>query len=321
VTTKGRWRRFVDRAVEIIGQLLKHPVFGIALTLFLAAMAAAGFNTIALARLLLVGLFLTVAFAVLTLRAIRMSLSARLAIVIGALLGCVSLDHLLHGHAASDERSKKMADRAMPTPPLMLLFNPRQLFERQILTPLREEGLAVGHVSFPKGGYSGFTLDNAADDVMLGVQQFTITNMSDRSRQFRFSLHVIGEGHNFRLANDGRGRWQRQLNENDFLAMQGGTENGRLSWGLSPMTLPPRRSVETSLGFVAPNAEERLRGIITGGEIDNRYEVQLEVEELPTGKRFSLKLPFGDPPVVDQTLKERVEAAERRLSAAPSNLR
>lgn len=321
MASKGRWRSFSNRGVGVIGELLKHPVFGIALTLFLAAMAAAGFNTLALARLLLVCFFLTIAFTIISVRTVRMTTITKVVIVLAALLCCVLLDRLLHAHAAAEERARKMAVRTMPTPPLMLLFKPRELFERQTLTPLKEQGLAIGYVSFPQGGYPGFTLDNATDDVMLGIQRFTINNMLDRPREFRFALHVVGEGLDFTLANDGRGRWQRWLNQNDFLARQEDTGGGRLSWGLSPITLPPGQTVETSLGFVAPEADNKLRSIITGGEIDQRYEVWLEVEELPSGKRFSLRLPFGDRPVVDETLKAHEEAAERQLSAPPVKAR
>ena len=305
-----------DGAVEAVGGLLKHPLFAVALTLLLAALAAAGFNTLALARLLLVGLFLTIAFATFTVRRARLSITARVVIVVGALMVCLLIDRVLHAHAEAQEAAGKATGRAMPRPPLMLMFRPREMFERQTFTPLKEQALAIGYASFPEGGYPGFTLDNATDDVMLGIARFSISNLSDRPRQFRLSLHVVGEGKDFTLSNDGRGRWQRVLNVNDFLAKQEDTGGGRLAWGLSPFKLPPKRPVEASLGFVAPRADDALRGIIIGGGIDERYEVTLEFEEMPSGARFSLKLPLGNKPVVDQVLKARVEAAAERQGVA-----
>lgn len=179
-------------------------------------------------------------------------------------------------------------------PPLKLLLPPNPLFQTHPLMRIGDLPLAVTYLSRPVGGYAGFgkTGDNSADDVMLAVPSFGLVNLSERPLTVSWSLTVHGEGSKFTLAGDGKGRWERQLGENDYLT----TMKTGLRWQLSPASLPPRGvlPITTDLAFVAPDADERLRELLTAGDLPASYKAVFHLRIRETGQAAHLPLPFGN---------------------------
>lgn len=284
---------------KLISNPLANWTIGIVITLGLASLAAAGMNTLLVARLLLgiavvaigVALFLTSAGR-------QLRLPHRLAYFTAALIVAFAIERW-----ETASQAPPPAKLVMPQPPLRLLLPPEMPFWRHFPTVLKEQQVAVDYVAFPSGGYASFTIDNAKDDVMLGIEGFRIANLSDRPMRLNWTLRLTGEGTRLEIPGTGRGRWERHLNRSDFTAQKGPV----LHWLLAPANLPAGGRLVGPLGFVLPDADAPLRRLITEREIDARYKADLVIRDAISGREFMLKLPFGTKPVPDPAFEKRLE--------------
>lgn len=289
----------------MIERLISNPVanwtVGILLTLALSSLAAAGMNTLLVARLLLifaVGVLALVLFA--TPQGRSLNVGKRIGILFLGAAACWAIERW---ETFSQPPPKIEKPRRFPHPPLGLLLPPEPIFAIHRRSILEEAKVAVDYIAMPNGGFASFAPENEKDDVMMGIGGFDIQNRSDKPMKLSWSLHIKGEGYDFVLPGDGKGRWNRQLNKNDFFSQSG---DGLLRWLLSPATLPPGKRLHGPLGFVVTAPDERVRELIISDEFDKRYEVTLDFHEQISDKRFSFQLPFGTKPVQDKVLLDRI---------------
>jgi hypothetical protein len=200
------------------------------------------------------------------------------------------------------EAANAEAPKGMPRPPLLILMPPGKLGYLHPLTKVPNLPLALNYVPRPMGGFAGFGKlgANAADDAMLGIGGVTFKNLSDRPLALMWSLSVRGEGLALELKSDGRGRWERQLNVNDWFGQRG----SKLRWTLAPLLLPPNdESRLKDLGFVAPNLESDDWSAMAANQMNSSYSFELEFTDLNTGVTSSIPLPFGQPPYPNPDLE------------------
>lgn len=253
----------------------------------LSSLAAAGLSTLAVARVLLfaawvIGLVFLARSQVSAGRLVRERVLA--AVILTVLL--VAVERL-----ESRSQPKPSVAPHLPFPPLKLLVHP--LFTRLTgadFTPLKSLPLELGPVSRPMGGYPAFDLDNDKDQVMFGIGDVVLYNMASKPLLIDATLDVDGPGVHLQLAGNGRGAGVRQLNENDWTALQ----DPPSTWLLSPIEVPPRGFADGDLAFVVPaEASERLRKMIVYDKLQEGYRYQLTLRNRASGAYESITLPFG----------------------------
>lgn len=273
--------------VPSLKQVVRSPAGGVAIGLIIgllvASLASAGLNTLWVARgLILLSLIVAAAYILRSESTSKMTVKEKV-----AALSLMAAAFLVIERAETWAQPKP---RRFPAPPLMLMFRPVPIASEAVFTPLPSLPLATSYIARPEGGYAGFDLDNDADDVMLGINHVRFRNLSDAPISISWRIEINGEGRSLSLSGDGKGKWERQLNRNDWLALNG----GKLSWLLSPATLRPNETIlYEQLAFVAPDADERLRELIAGGEINEKYQIWLRVTNMGDGRTARVALPFG----------------------------
>lgn len=259
---------------------------GIVLTLLVSAFGAAGVVSLTLARVMIAA-SIAACITYILFGSFAASLDRRrrmiaILLTIAAHLGIERTVTIMQPPPAS-----------APMPPLKLLLPPKSLFHTHPLTKVENLPLAVTYLARPIGGYAGFgkVADNRGDDVMLAVPSFALANLSEQPLTVSWWLTVRGEGREVTLSGDGKGRWERQLGENDYLA----ATKTPLRWQLSPVSLPPHSAlpITADLAFVAPTAGEDLRALIAGGDLPASYKAILHLRIRETGQIAHLLLPFG----------------------------
>lgn len=295
---------------EIIRSPSASVAIGLASALLMGSLATAGVNTLWVSRAMIVFsatiiisyILLSSQLSILTLR-LR---SFLVLIVISILFAMERLETWWQPPLLP-------AARIMPMPPLLMMLPIEKLGYTHPEVNVPGIPLAVTYVGRPSGGYAGFgkLADNANDDVMLGINGIEFRNLSPKSLHFSFSLAVDGEGKRFEIDGKGKGRWERQLNINDYFAS---TDKPRLSWLLSPIALEPygTTSFPSSIGFVAPAASKEIRSLILRGVLPPEYSANLLIKDENTGVVARLRLPFGEPPIpatdpVSRMLREKTE--------------
>ena len=187
--------------------------------------------------------------------------------------------------------------KRLPFPPVLLMLEPvvPGYIHPETLVP--GFPLATTCIKRPVAGYASFGKmgDSENDDVMLGISSFNLRNLADRPLRLAWELTIQGEGLSAKLSGDGKGRWERQLNKNDWEAQRG----GGMEWSLSPVTIPPKTKVSArfGIGFVAPNADYRLRAALAPGELSKAYDAAIIFHDLDTGQSVTVLLPFGKAPI------------------------
>jgi hypothetical protein len=132
---------------------------------------------------------------------------------------------------------------------------------------------------------------------MLGIPDVDFVNLTGEPLSLAWDLRIEGEGRSFTLTADGHGRWERQLNESDFIAKTRREIGGDLGWRLSPLALRPhQRLAFQDLAFVAPNADADLKQVIVGNKVDDNYKITMIFVDLRNGRSSEISLPFGRPP-------------------------
>jgi len=285
----------------MIGNPVANWTFGILITLALSSLAAAGMNTLLVARLLLLLAVMVVAAVLFaTEQGRKISLTSRGAILLTVTIACIGIERW----EASNQPAPVKQDRPrIPKPPLILAMPPEQLFTIRRPVLLKEQGLLVDYIRFPVGGFAGFTRDNDQDDVMLGIPTVTLKNLSDNPMRLTWALNIKGEGLVVSLPGNGRGRWERQLNRNDFMSNR---PDGLRWWLLSPADLAEGKNARGWLGFVVPRENERLRSMILSGDFDDRFRVTLKISDGLSGHQTELALPFGNKPVPNEPLRKQI---------------
>jgi hypothetical protein len=74
---------------------------------------------------------------------------------------------------------------------------------------------------------------------------------------------------------------------------------GETEWLLSPVTIPAKGKVSApfGIGFVAPEADDKLRAALVPGELSKAYNAAIIFHDLDTGQSVTLPLPFGKAPI------------------------
>ncbi|MDV6330230.1 hypothetical protein [Asticcacaulis sp. 201] len=292
----------------------------LAIAMITASFASAGINTIWVAR----G-WLIIALAGITWVLFRSAYSrsqsrkSRIIVWIFFTLGVIAIERYETAQQPKPASSTATTSPGrMSIPPLRLMFRPRELFAVHSPAFIKDEGLIVDYISSPESGFAGFTYDNDKDDVMLGIDQISIRNVSDKPMRLTWLLHITGEGSDFKLKGDGKGRWQRQLNVNDVLYT---SEHHSMDqdWTLSPYLLAPGKIMSGAFAFVVPNATPELRQILVNGQLDARYKTELIFSDVNSGRTFVLSLPFGKKPVVDENLKDGVKPEKPSIDPQPQS--
>jgi hypothetical protein len=275
--------------IPAIKQVIRSPAGGVAVGLIIglmvASLASAGLNTLWVARgLIILSLAIGAAYILRSESTSKMTMREKLVAL--SLMSAVFL---------AIERTETWAQpkpKRFPVPPLMLMFKPTPVQSEPIFTQLPGLPVATSYISRPQGGYAGFA-ENDVDDAMLGTNRIYLQNLSNEPLSIAWGIEVRGEGQAFVLSGNGKGRWERQLNRNDWLALH----DSRLRWLLSPVTLRPREAIRFErLGFVAPNADESLRELIASGAINEKYQIWLRMTNLADGTTARVELPFGQQP-------------------------
>ncbi|MFT4075708.1 MAG: hypothetical protein QM647_09285 [Asticcacaulis sp.] len=286
---------------------------GLAIAMIPASFASSGINTLWVARLWLLIAVAGVTWVVFG-SAYSRSLSRRTQIIVWIcfVIGAVVIERYETAHQPKSTPSATAINHGKASlPPLRLMFRPGELFEVHSPVLIKDEGLIIDYISFPESGYAGFTYDNDKDDVMLGIDRISISNVSEKPMRLTWVLHIMGEGSDFELKGDGKGRWQRQLNVNDVLSTSK-HQSTDLYWTLSPYLLVPGKKMTGAFAFVAPSATPELRDLLVDGQLDARYKAELIFSDINSGRTFLLSLPFGSKPVVDENLKRSVESLGAR---------
>lgn len=264
---------------------------GLVAAALLSSLAAAGLNTLTVARVLLgaactIGLLFISKSQSLSAWSLRKKVIAAL-----ALTAFLVVTERVESHSQPKARQ-------LPRPPLMLMIRPmnfRQLTTAN-LTPLKTLPLALGPIARPEGGYPAFNLDNDKDQVMFGLEYVTFYNMAQKPLEIDARLEVDGPAAHMRLPGDGRGAGVSQLNENDWLSLQQQREVRpvKLQWMLTPMTVAPQSTVEGHMAFVVPaDVSDELRQMIVDNKLSEGYRYQLVLRERISGASEAIKLPFG----------------------------
>lgn len=284
-------------------------LIGLVAALLLGSLATAGLNTLTVARLMLLGsLAMALTYLFLSSATASMTRKERTYAVVLLVFGHIALER---AEAYYQPLPPKVVLPRFPTPPLVLMMKPPVPGLSHPETQVPGLPLAATYIDRPTGGYAGFGKqgDNENDDVMLGIPGVALRNLSNKPLRLSWKLTFQGEGNEFTLDGTGKGRWERQLNLNDWIALHG----GGLRWLLSPTTLPANgRTWATSrLAFVAPNAKGPIRQLIGSGPLEETYKATLTLVDEDTGERASLNLPFGAPPIesndpVWKELRERM---------------
>lgn len=282
---------------------------GLISALILGSLATAGMNTLWVARVMIGASALIVSTYV-----IASSLTAnwgsrkKVLVLTGALAA-----HIVIERAETWAQPPPPSVRGMPMPPLMLMLRPGKLGYSHPTVQAPGIPLALSYVERPTGGFAGFgeAGDNKIDDVMFGIRGVALRNLSKTPLRLSWTLTIIGEGKRFELDGSGRGRWERQLNLNDFFAT---TSKPRLSWLLSPLELRPRDStpITSAIGFVAPKADAEIRTLILKGDLPAEYLATLTIKDENSGVVARLPLPFGvlPAPANDPVSRELRRATE-----------
>jgi hypothetical protein len=268
-------------------------LIGIMSALILGSFATAGVNTLWMARAMI-----ALSALVLSAYVLRSSLTShwqmekKLAVLVGVLA-----IHLVIERIQTWMQPAPIESRGVPIPPLLLMLPPLQMGYTNSQANVPGLPLSVSYLARPHGGFAGFGKlgDNQNDDVMFGIEGVRFQNLSQKPLRLSWTLHLRGEGKNFEFKGDGKGRWERLLNANDYFAT---TKQPRLSWLLSPIELPPMGTTQIAgrIGFVAPNADAELRDLIIRGELPAEYIATLTIKNKDTGVKTNLKLPYGTKP-------------------------
>lgn len=266
---------------------------GLLSALILGSLATAGMNTLWVARVM-IGISAMIVSTYVFASSLTANWASRKKVLV---LACALAVHLAIERAETWAQPLPPSPRGMPMPPLMLMLRPGKLGYSHPTVQAPGIPLALSFVERPTGGFAGFgeAGDNKGDDVMLGIRGVALRNLSDKPLRLSWTLTVIGEGKRFELNGSGRGRWERQLNLNDFLAA---TKGPRLSWLLSPLELRPHEStpITSAIGFVAPQADVEIRALILKGDLPAEYSAMLAIKDEDSGVVARLPLPFGLPP-------------------------
>lgn len=269
-------------------------VIGLVSALVLGSLATAGLNTIGLARLM-IGLSALLSSVYLFSSSSTSSWRMRTKVFAVA---CVLLIHLGIERTETWGGPAPVSSGGMPFPPLLLMLGPTKLGYAYPLVDVPKLSLAVGYIARPTGGYAAFGKigDNESDDVMFGIDNVIFLNRSANPLRLSWTLTIRGEGKVIELSGSGKGRWERQLNVNDYFAAK---EPSPLSWMLSPIELAAhsRTPITSAIGFVAPQADAGTRGIIRLGQLPPEYSAILNLKNDTTGVVARLPLPFGRQPV------------------------
>jgi hypothetical protein len=268
-------------------------LLGLVATLIIGSLASAGLNTLEIARGMVFGSFLLCcSYVLFSSFAERWAHKWKFGALIGLALLHLGIDRL-------ETRFQPYSGR-MPIPPLRLMLPPGKLGYAYPLSKVPDLPLATTYIRRPTGGYAGFgpAGDNDKDDVMFGIDEVAFANLSDSPMQLSWSLTVKGEGRSLSIDGRGKGRWERQLNSNDYLSSPGKNLT-KLSWTLSPLRLRPheRTSITNVIGFVVPEGDEAVRELVLKGNLPPEYVATLNIWDEVSGAHAELPLPFGKPPV------------------------
>jgi hypothetical protein len=268
-------------------------LIGIVGALILGSLATAGLNTLWLARAMVAASAVTVSAYILASSLTGgWPLARKALVVVGVLTAHLAIERL-----ETWAQPRPTANPRLPMPPLRLMMPPGEIGYTQPMASVLGLPLAVSYLERPIGGFAGFGKigDNDNDDVMFGIQAVRLHNLSKKSLRLSWTLIVKGEGKRFELEGSGQGRWERQLNRNDYIATNSGD---RLRWTLSPLTLGPDSATNygTAIGFVAREADADLRELARQGSLPAEYSATLILKNDESGATASLRLPFGTIP-------------------------
>jgi hypothetical protein len=281
-------------SVPILKAIVNRPIGSLlistAAALLLGSLATAGLNTLIVARLMIAASFLIcVSILFFSATTKRFTRRNRLLAAAALIVFHVGLERVETWYAPKPRR--------LPVPPLQLLLEPQVPGYIHPETLMPGFPLAATCIKRPVAGYAGFGKmgDTENDDAMLGISSFDLRNLADRPLRLTWELTIQGEGLSAMLSGDGKGRWERQLNKNDWLAQRG----GGMEWLLSPVTIPAGSKVSApfGIGFVAPDADDKLRAALAPGELSKAYDAAIIFHDLDTGQSVTLPLPFGKAPI------------------------
>ncbi len=280
---------FRNRQIEgFIGDAGAGLCVGLSVSFVLSSIGTAGINTLVVARCLLGFAWLSAsAFVLAGTPTANLKLRSKLVIVILVGFALFGIERW--------ETYSQPKPRRFPVPPLRLMLPARAL------TPVGQHLWLAAPVGFPvqfnsmdapMGGFAGFG-DNEGDDAMLAVPWVTFANKSDKPVTLSWSLRVFGEGRHLELAGDGRGRWERRLNVNDWMS----SRDQELNWLLSPITLMPGEIRSGPLAFVAPSVDSKTREDIARQRFGNVYRYELVLRAVGAKNAVGITLPLKiEPP-------------------------